>query len=259
LTLARTRSLWQYRELLWVLVARTIRIRYKGSSLGFFWTLLGPVFLILIYAIFLQVLRFPIDLPVLITGILAWHFTSMCSGDAVNAIVGNANLVTKACFPRIILPTAMVLANLFNFLLAMGVLAIYLLFRGPDFGFLAALPWILATHTALCLGISLLLATANVFYRDTEHILGVFLLAWFFLSPVVYPANEVLSRFNPAVHALFFANPMTGILSAYRETLLSSPPVPSGLLALSFASAWAVAGVGWWVFQSAERSFGDEL
>jgi ABC-type polysaccharide/polyol phosphate export permease len=242
-----------------MLVARTVRIRYKGSALGFFWTLLGPVFLILIYAIFLNVLRFHIDLPVLITGILAWHFTSMCSGDAVNAIVGNANLVTKACFPRIILPSAMVIANLFNFLLALGVLIIYLLIIGTPFGFLPMLPVVLATHLVLCLGISFLLSTANVFYRDTEHILGVFLLAWFFLSPVVYPAAEVLARFPSAVQVLFFVNPMTGILSAYRSVLLSAPPAPQGLLMLSFASAWMVGGLGWWVFQSAERSFGDEL
>lgn len=107
-----------HRDLLSMLVARNIKIRYKESALGFLWTLLGPVFLILIYAFFMKVvMKFPIPMPVLVSGIFVWQYLAMCLGDSSFAIIGNANLVKKACFPRLLLPLSIVLANFVNFLL----------------------------------------------------------------------------------------------------------------------------------------------
>ena len=114
--LALLKDVYAHRELLFILVGRNIKIRYKRSVLGFFWTFLNPILLISIYAVFLRILKFydaknPVFLPMLVTGIIAWQYVAMSLSDSLNAIVGNANLVTKTAFPRIILPLSMVIAN----------------------------------------------------------------------------------------------------------------------------------------------------
>lgn len=253
------KSLYARRDLMVLMVSRNLKIRYKNSTLGFFWSLLGPLFLILIYSIFLSVMKIPIDLPSLVTGILVWQFLALCLGDSLHSIVGNANLVTKANFPRAILPLSMVVANLANFLLSSLVLVIYLVFARVTFGPAGWLPLILLTQVALCLGVALLFSTANVFFRDTEHILSIVMLAWFFLTPVIYPVDLVLQNFPPWVHTLFFLNPMTGIIAAYRTALLSAADMPVAMTALSFGTAWAALALGLVVFQRCEPRFGDEL
>jgi len=255
------KEVFQRRELLLILVVRNLKIRYKNSALGFFWSLLSPLFLILIYAVFLRVMRFAWDLPVLVTGIIVWQFLALCLGDSLHAVVGNANLVTKASFPRIILPLAMTGANLVNFLLSFAVLCVYLVVVRVDAGAVLWLPLILLTQFALCFGVALIISCANVFFRDTEHILSVVMLAWFFLTPVIYPIEIVfespsLPWWTPIAYHL---NPMTGIVTAYRAVLLSSPLPGSGLLPLSFCVAWAVPLVGFFLFQRLEGRFGDEL
>lgn len=252
-------TIWSKRELLLMLAMRTLRIRYQGSVLGFFWTLLGPVFLIGVYWVFLSLLKFRMDLQALITGILAWHFLSMCMGDGLSAIVGNVSLVTKAAFPRILLPVSMVVANLVNFLLSFLVLGVFLLVVSHGFGPVWWIVPTIVTQLVLCLGVAMIVATSNVFFRDTEHVLGIVTLAWFFLSPVVYTADWVLKDCSAIVGVVFFANPMTGILCAYRHALLGAAIPAASLMALSYAVAWVVFACGLALFQTQERRFGDEL
>ncbi|MFC1452283.1 ABC transporter permease [Verrucomicrobiota bacterium] len=253
------RAMYGYRDLLITLVVRNLKIRYKNSALGFFWTLLGPVFMIAIYAVFLRVMRFPIYLPALVTGIIAWQFLATCMGDSLHAIVGNANLVTKSAFPRIALPLSMVVANLVNFLLSTVVLFGYLLVVRASFGALYCLPLVMICQFALCLGASLLLSCCNVFFRDTEHILSTIMLAWFFLTPVIYPIALVTEAFPDWVHRLFFVNPMTGIMTWYRMVLLSAPSPGWDFILLSLLSAWLVLLVGLVVFRKVEPGIADEL
>lgn len=248
-----------HRELIGILVSRNIKIRYKNSALGFLWTLLGPLFMIVIYFLFLSVMKFEIDLPSLVTGILVWQFLSMCLGDSLNAILGNANLVTKASFPRIVLPLSTVLANAINFLLSMVVLMVYLLVVKADFGMLAWFPLIALTQFALCLGMALIISSANVFFRDTEHIVSLVMMAWFFMSPIIYPIELITGGFNTLIHRLYFLNPMAGIVTTYRNIFISKDFVPSSLWSVSFIAAWVVLAVGVFIFQRAEPRFGDEL
>ena len=255
----RWMDIFSRRELVWILIERNLKIRYKSSFLGFFWSLLAPLSLIVVYSVFLGLIRFPMSLPVLVTSIIIWQFLAMCMGDALQSILGNANLVTKAAFPRVILPLSMVGANAINFLFSFVVLSVYLLIARVEFGALIYLPGIMLTQAALCLGMALIIGTANVFFRDTEHVLSVVMLAWFFLTPVIYGPELVLDNFPRWVQVLFFANPMTGILVAYREVLLSAHVGEGGLVALSFAVAWGIFFLGWGIFHAAEPRFGDEL
>ena len=247
------------RELIGILIQRNLKVRYKNSLLGIFWSMLGPMFLIGIYSLFLGLIRVPVHLPTLVSGIIVWQFLAMCTGDALHSILGNANLVTKASFPRIILPLSMVGANLVNFFFSFLVLLGYLLVAGTAFGPVWMLPLALLTQLALCLGLALLVGSSNVFFRDTEHVLSVVMLAWFFMSPVIYEPDMVMSSFPRWVHLAFFANPMTGILTAYREALLAHHPASWKLIGLSFAVSWSILGLGLLVFHKAEPRFGDEL
>jgi lipopolysaccharide transport system permease protein len=249
--------------LLLILVNRNLKIRYKNSALGFFWSLLTPVLLIAIYGIFAHILKFnksrPDYLQFLIVGIVVWQFLAMCLNDSLGVILGNANLIKKTSFPRFILPLAMVTANLINFLLTMVVLVIYLIAVHAVFGNFAILLVVLLTQCALCLGIALILSTTNVFFRDTEHILSVLVLAWFFLTPVFYPINEQMALLRPDLQWLAFLNPMTGIVCGYRSVLMSDNANVSSLTWISYGMSWLIMVIGIAFFQKLVPRLADEM
>lgn len=262
------RTVLARRELLATLVGRNLKIRYKGSALGFLWSLLTPGFFILIYASFAKILRFddgnPEYLQFLVSGIIVWQFTASCLNDSLYAVVGNANLVKKVFFPRILLPLSTALADMVNFLLTFVVLVAYLLATGAfDAG---ALGWVvpaMAMQLLLCAGLCCLGGVANVFFRDTEHIVSVILQAWFFLSPVFYDVRmqlDVISGWGLPAWVVYF-NPMTGVLSAYRAALMGRPFVPGGALpmAISAAVCAIVFAAGLLAVRSGDRRFGDVL
>lgn len=261
--IAVVKDIFKWRELLVILIVRNLKIRYKNSALGFFWSLLGPLCLILIYAIFASILRFsggnPHYLQFLIIGILVWQFLSMCLNDSLGAIIGNSNLVKKTSFPRMILPLSMVLANALNFLLTLAVLVIYLLFCDTRMSNLALLPLALLTQFALCMGLSLMISAVNVFFRDVEHMLGVVLLGWFFLSPVFYPVQAQLERLPAAIQWMVFLNPMTGILSVYRAIFMSDAIVAGTAVMVSFAMSWVILFLGALFFEKVQPVFADNL
>lgn len=277
-----TQLLTTHRDLVRMLVVRNLKIRYKGSALGFLWSLLTPLAMIAIYAVFAGVLGMKRELlglshnatfqylPFLVTGIIVWQFTAGTLSDSLHAIAGNSNLVKKVYFPRAILPLSTVLANAVNFLLTFVILLVYLAISGSLR--LGSVYWLLpafALHLALCLGISLLVSTLNVFFRDTEHIIGLLLLAWFFLTPVMYETSlqtTALGRFAwwPAsLHGIVYLNPMTGILSLYRRALMGMDFAPAGVspvwVLLSAATTLLLLLVGAAVLRRGDKSFGDVL
>ena len=257
------KSIFGRRDLLTILIGRNLKIRYKSSTLGFFWSLLTPVFLITVYAIFAGIMKWNTGrkdfLEFLVVGVVVWQFLSVCLNDALHTITGHSNLIKKTAFPRSILPLAMVLANLVNFLLTTVVLVLFLAVTHSAFGNLLILPVVILTQSALCLGLGLLISCCNVFFRDTEHIMGVATLAWFFLSPVFYSVQYQLERIPAELAWVAFLNPMTGILCSYRGILMSDPYPGLVSVGISFSVCWIVllAGVG--VFQLVESRFADEL
>lgn len=279
------RSCWEKRELLGMLAGRNLKIRYKGSALGFFWSLLTPLAMIAIYGVFAGVLGLRRELlglggasfnylPFLVVGVVTWQFTSGSLSDSLYAIAGNANLVKKVYFPRSILPASTVLANTVNFLLTFVVLLAYLALTGAlRVGGLAWLAPAFALHFVLCMGVAFLVSTLNVFFRDTEHIVGLGLLAWFFLSPIMYETSlqmtAVRNMLPPKLYGLVFLNPMTGILAMYRKGLMgmdlmpTSPatgvPLDPAWLLLSLAGALLILLAGALALRAGNRRFGDVL
>jgi len=262
--LALATEIYRRRELLWMLVLRNLKIRYKGSSLGFLWSLMTPLLMIVIYAIFARIMKWNMGrgdfLEFLVVGIVVWQFLGTCMNDALQAITGNSNLIKKTAFPRFLIPLAQVLANLVNFLLTAVVLFAFLFVMKASFNHLVFLPVVILTQMALCLGLALTIAALNVFLKDTEHILGTAIMAWFFLSPVFYSVQYQLEKLPSGYGWLAFLNPMTGILCAYRSMLMSDySTVPLSFLILSGAVAWLVLFLGIAVFQRLQVRFADEL
>jgi ABC-2 type transport system permease protein len=245
-------SLWSYRELLGNLVRKELKVRYKGSSLGFLWSLLNPaMYLVVFYVAFQLVLRagIPSFAIFILTGLLAWNFFSIASGASVNAIVGNASLVNKVYFPREILPLASVGANLVHFALQAIVLGlavigveIYKAASSPSAERLATLPDIDLSYLWLVVPavIALLLLTAafavflscvNVYARDTQHLLELALLAWFWMTPIIYPwgmqATKVVEVGWPSWVTLL--NPITPIVLAFQRALYGIAEAPAGV------------------------------
>lgn len=252
--------LLRWRELVLILAQRNLKVRYKGSALGFFWSLLSPLFMIVIYAVFLRIMlsfeSTDLFMPRLVTGIVCWQFLALCVGDAMSTVLGSASLVKKTTFPRVVLPAAMVLANTVNFLLSAVVLAIYLVLAPGSFGPLIWLPLVLVFHIALCMGIGTFFSGMNVHFRDTEHAGTVLIMAWFFLSPVIY----TIERIPEAIRPYAYLNPMTGILTAYREILLSDVgPASRWSYAVSATVCVITLLVGLGVYNRLQRTFAEVL
>ncbi len=260
------------RELISSLVGRNLKIRYKGSALGFLWSLLTPLSSILIYAVFAKLLKFGGDgyLPYLISGVIVWQFTISCVNDSLYAIAGNANLVKKVFFPRIILPLSVAFANAINYLFTILVLSAYLLLSGNgafSAMYLALVAFVL--QILLCVGLTSLFSTSNVFFRDKEHIASVITQAWFFLTPIMYPMQfqtDVLAKFSLPVW-LAYLNPMTGILELYRKAFLLKPVINSintdscdfANISVSFVMICLILIAGIRTLKSGESRFGDVL
>ena len=251
------RDIYRHRELFIILVQRNLKIRYKSSALGFCWTLISPILLIAIYAIFLRILRFTIDLPVLVTGIVVWQYLAMCAGDSLHTVVGNVSMVKKSAFPRLVLPLAMAAANFVNLCLSLAVVGVYLLFAGRTCGPLYLLPLAILAQLMLVMGLSALFAALNVYFRDMEHIIGIAMMAWFFITPVIYPVEYFTSRFGQALQQLYFLNPMAGIVAMYRAAMLNAPLPEFGLLGPSLLVGVLFLVLGVSVFQQLQRGFAD--
>ncbi|HPQ66256.1 MAG TPA: ABC transporter permease [bacterium] len=260
------RELCRWRDLIRNMVLRNLRVRYKGSVLGFLWTMISPLFMMLIYFLFLRLLRIPIDLPELLIGILAWTFFATCLSDAVVVITAAPSLVKRTPFPKLVMPAAMILANLINFLLSLLVLAGFLAVSIIFFGYrsaagwsLLALPGVIILNLALVAGLSSFLACLNVYFRDTEHLISILLLAWFFMTPIMYPLERALGSLSPALFSLYCLNPMVAVVSLYRFVFLGTAPPAAAGFYISMAVCLLTMVLGTAFFLRREPYFADEL
>ncbi len=255
----------KWKDLIRNLVLKNLRIRYKGSALGFLWTMLNPMFMMFVYFIFIRLLRIAIDLPSLLVGILSWQYFVMCLNDSVNAITAYPSLIKRTSFPRIVFPLSMVLANLINFLLSLIVLGLFLvsysLFSDYSIQLGAALLWlpaVIVMQTALVMGFSSFFACCNVYFKDIEHIMSILLLAWFFLTPIMYPLEYVQERAGNYFN-IYLLNPMVPVVTLYRYVFLGMPVPVSPVFFLSCLSSFLVLIAGVAVFLKKEMQFADVM
>ncbi len=268
--LARLSELFRYRDLIRNLVVSEIKTRYKNSVLGFVWSLLNPLAMMLVFTMVFGVLR-PThqveNLPIyLLCGLLPWNFFAASVVSGVHSVVSNGNLVKKVYFPREVLPIAAILAQLVNFLLALVVLfAALLLFRTNFSPWLWTLPLIILIQTCFSLGIALVLSTLQVFYRDTQMVMEVVMLAWFFLTPIFYTTDQIPAYFSiggyeiPAQRLLFILNPMASLINVYRDLLYNGYRTDIDFFIRTALTAIIAMGFGYWFFTRYSDRFGEEV
>ena len=224
------REVWAGRELLGNLVRKELKVKYKDSVLGFLWSLARPLFLLMIYwLIFGKFLRagIPDFAFYLFSGLVAWDLFSSTLGAATTSVVANAGLIKKVYFPREILPLAAVGAGLVHFALQMLVLFGVLLAFGYRFWGtnLLLLPVAFFGLVLFAVAMSLLLSAANVYLRDVQHLLEIFLLLWFWLTPIVYPINVALGSlskhqlFGVKLSTVYLLNPMTNVVIGFQRAI----------------------------------------
>jgi lipopolysaccharide transport system permease protein len=263
--LASLRLLLRYRALVGSLVARELKARYRGSVLGFLWTLVNPLLLLLVYTFVFSVVMpgaraagiEPYSL-FLFCGILPWTWFSSSLLESCTALTSSGTLLRKVMFPAEILPLVTVLTGLVNFCLGLVILAAFTVYNGIPFFTtdLAWLPVIVIVQLAWTLGLAFLLSALSVHFRDIRDLLGNLMTLWFFATPIVYPYTQAPERFRP----LLDLNPFTHLAGAYQDVLFVGGPYrPGWRLAAVVVGAILVLVLGYGVFDRLRDTFAEEV
>ncbi|HVT45429.1 MAG TPA: ABC transporter permease [Thermoanaerobaculia bacterium] len=253
------RELWAYRELLYILTWRDLKVRYRQTFLGILWVMAQPLVTMLFFTFFFnRVARIEAgrDIPYsvfVMAGLLAWNFFSMAAASSGNSLIGSTHLISKIYFPRLIIPAASVLTAVVDFcvaaLLLIGLMAWHQLLPPIT---IIVLPLLVVLALLLALGIGLWLSALNVEYRDVRVVVPFLLQLWMYATPVVYP----LKVLPETLQKLAVLNPMTGIVEAFRACVLGTELDPLSLV-VSAAGAVVLLGSGTIYFRTMERRFAD--
>jgi lipopolysaccharide transport system permease protein len=265
--IADIRELVTRRQLLQDFAWRDLRSRYKGSALGFGWNFAIPLLQLAVFYLLFGVIlgqrpktgtgeqNYAVFLFV---GLLPWTFFANSLGAGASSIIANGAIVKKVRLPLQLLPAATVLSSLANYLLSMVVLFVVLAIFGPRHPEgLIFIPLFILIQIAMNLGFAYLLAAANVFFRDVQHILGILLTAWYFLTPVLFSVEIVANR--PTERELLYLNPMSAVVVSYQRALLDGLPPEWDRLAYSALVALAMFAVGFWYFRRSKNDFEEAL
>jgi lipopolysaccharide transport system permease protein len=262
-------DLWVYRELVYFMTWRDLKVRYKQTVLGASWAVLQPVLRMVVFSLlFGGIAKLSYDnLPYPLfnfTALLPWTLFAKALSDAGRSLVTNRNMITKVYFPRMVIPLASVLSGLVDFMIAfivlIGLMAFYHFKPGSGFHFewswaLLSLPFLTILALITALGASLWLSAANVIYRDVGYVLPFLTEMWFFITPVVYSSSEISERWR----LLYSLNPMAGVVEGFRWALLGTEPAPGPMVFVSSLVSVALLVTGMYYFRRMERGFADEI
>lgn len=253
-------EIFDYREMIYSLVKRDLRGRYKGSALGFLWTFLNPLFQLIVYTIvFSIIMRMPYEkyYLFLFVALIPWIFFSTSVVGGAACVWSQKDMVNKIYFPREVLPISYVVCQLINMLLSFIVIFGVLIFTGHGISLeaIAYLPVVVIVEFLLALGITMLVSSVTVFLRDVEYILNILIMAWQFLSPVMYGVDLVPENIRP----VFLANPMTSILMVYRDIFYYKQVPDIRTLLLATLMGVVILVVGIFTFEKLKRHFSEEM
>jgi lipopolysaccharide transport system permease protein len=251
-------ELWQYRELLYFLTLRDIKVRYKQTMMGVAWVIIQPLLTVLIFTlVFNRFVRFdtgPLPYPLFaLSGLLLWLFFANAVTNSTNSLLSNSNLITKVYFPRLFIPAASVGAGLVDLAVAFLLLIVLCIYYGVALTLnLLLVPLLILLMALLALGVGLLSAAMTVKYRDLRHALPFIIQLWMFASPVIYPASLV----PPKWKWLLLINPVAGIIEGFRAAL-TGRPFDWLHLSVSAATTFALLFFSVYVFRRFEDTFAD--
>jgi len=253
------REIWNYRELLYFLTKRDIKVRYKQTILGGLWAIIQPFFMMVVFTLFFgRLAKVPSDgipYPIFVyAGLLPWTYFANAVSASGNSLAGSANLITKIYFPRLIIPASASLAGLLDFFIAMIVLGAIMIYYqvAPNIG-IVLFPFLVSLTFLCAVGVGLWLSALNVEYRDIRYVIPFLIQLWMFVSPVIYPVSMLKEEYR----WLLALNPMGGVIEAYRASLLGHMPVNWFLLFVSSIIILMLFTSGLYYFRRMERSFAD--
>ena len=254
------RELYNYRMMIISLVRRDLKGRYKGSVLGFLWTFVNPLLQLLVYTfVFSVIMRMGIQdyYMFLFVTLIPWIFFSTSILGSSGCIRAQQDMVKKIYFPREVLPISFVTSQFVNMLLSFVVVFIVVFVGGREINLLAVLylPLIMLVEYFLALGIAMISSAITVYFRDLEYILGIVMMAWQFLSPVMYGMDSVPEEIKP----IFLANPMTPVIVAYREILYYGKIPEISTLVHAVVASVILLLIGFAVFGRLKRRFAEEM
>ncbi|MBX7221902.1 MAG: ABC transporter permease [Blastocatellia bacterium] len=254
-------EVWEFRELLYFLIWRDVKVRYKQTLVGAGWAIIQPVFTMAVFSIFFgRLAKMPSDgipYPVFsLAALVPWTFFANALTQAANSLATNANLVTKVYFPRLIIPTAGVLAGLFDlaisFVVLVGLMGYYGIFPKVQ---MLAFPLFIGLAVVAAMGVGLWMAAVNVEYRDVRYALPFVVQFWMFATPIAYSSTLV----PPEWRTLYAVNPMVGVIEGIRWSLLGTGSVSWGMLAVSCLVALGLLISGAFYFRRMEKDFADRI
>lgn len=254
------REIYEYREMVGSLVKRDLKSRYKGSVLGFFWSFLNPLLQLIVYSfVFKIIMRANYDkyYLFLFVALVPWIFFSTSVTGGTSCVWSQKNLVNKIYFPREVLPIAHVTCQLVNMLLSFVVIFAVLIVTGHGMNPLAllCLPIVIGVEYMMALGIVFFVSAATVFLRDIQYVMGIVVMAWQFLSPVMYGVDYVPEKYR----TIYQLNPMTPILMAYRDIFYYKQVPQFNTLIVCVVEGLVVLAIGFLVFQKLKRHFAEEM
>ena len=253
------RELWEYRELLYFLIWRDVKVRYKQTALGAAWAVIQPFFMMVVFSLFFgRLAKVPSDgipYPVFtFCALLPWQLFANALTESSNSLVGNQNLITKVYFPRLVVPISAVLGGLVDFVIAFMILLGMMLYYGIVPGWaIVTLPGLILLAVLTALGVGLWLSALNVQYRDVRYTIGFLVQLWLFLTPVAYPSSIVPEQWRP----LYGLNPMAGVVEGFRWALLGKSQPPGAMLWVSVAVVIVILFGGLYYFRRMEQQFAD--
>ncbi len=258
-TPVRLHELWEYRELLYFLVWRDIKVRYKQTILGGLWAIIQPFTTMVVFSLFFGKLgKMPSDnIPYPIfcyAALVPWTFFANGLTQSSESLIGNANLIRKVYFPRLTIPIAAVLSGIVDFGLAFIVMLGMMLYYGVVPGFnLIWLPLFLLLTLVCSLGVGLWLSALNLKYRDVRYVVPFLTQLWLFITPIAYPSSILPARWQ----LVYGLNPMAGVVKGFRWALLGNTPAPGPIIIASSLASLLILIGGVFYFRSMERTFAD--
>ena len=255
----RLRELWEYRELLYFLVWRDVKVRYKQTALGASWAIIQPFLTMVVFSIFFgHLAKVPSDgIPYPIfsfAALVPWTFFANGLSQSSNSLVGSGTLISKVYFPRLIIPLASVFSGIVDFAIAFLVMLAMMLYYGlvPTLNVIW-LPLFLLLALVTSLGVGLWLSALNVEYRDVRYVVPFITQFWLLATPIAYPS----SLLNQPWRSLYGLNPMVGVVEGFRWALLRSNTAPGPIIAVSSAAALVILITGAFYFRRMEKTFAD--
>lgn len=251
---------WEnYRDLLFVLVQKELKVRYNNKLLGYLWSIANPLAHALVYYIAFRIfmrVHVPNYVLVLISGLFPWQWFTNAVGASPNLFIGNSSIIKKISFPRSIVPLCAVLNHTIHFIASMPVIVLFLLIyrQTPSVSWLYGFPILLIIQFLMVYGISLALASINVFFRDLERLVNIIMHFVFYVTPILYPLDQIPTGYQK----LIFINPAAPLVISWRELILNGTLEPLYLL-ISFGYALLFFAIGYFIYQKLTWKFAEVI